>query len=480
MRILDGDAWLSTFPVCLAPMKTPLFAALIVLAALNSNAQLTAADLAHADKLRAAGLASPLAYELVTSLTTETGPRPAGSPADARAVAWGIERLKRLGFSNVRAEPFTMTAWKRGPESAQVTAPYPQPLVMASLGNSIATPAEGIEAEIAYYPDFAALKADTGDRARGRIVFIDQKTEKRRFGATYSSAVQARTQGASEAAKRGALAVVIRSIGTDHDRMAHTGSVNYDKAVAKIPAVAVSVPDADLVARMAAAGPVRLRISVATETNAPVTSHNVIGEVPGGDLAHEIVLIGGHLDSWDLGTGAIDDGAGVAITVAAAKAILDAGVKPRRTIRVVMFGNEENGLDGSRSYGERYKDVTHQLVGESDFGAGRPWRVSSRVLPAALPVVAQIARALAPLDIARGDNDSGDTGPDANFLKSKYRWPTVHPDQDGHDYFDYHHTANDTLDKIDPATLRPNIAAWAVIAWLAAQSDVPFGPLPRE
>jgi len=456
-------------------MKPFLLAMLIALAATHSRAELTASDLAHADKLRAAGLASPLAYELVTSLT-DIGPRMAGTAADERAVAWGVERLKRLGFSNVRAEPFTMTAWRRGPGSAQVTAPNPQPLAMAALGNSVSTPAEGIEAEIAYYPDFEALKADTGDRARGRIVFIDQKTQRQRFGATYGNAVRARTQGASEAAKRGALAVVIRSISTDHDRFPHTGSVNYDKAAPKIPAVAVSIPDADLVARLAAAGPVRLRVAVATETDVPVTSHNVIGEVPGSDLAQEIVLIGGHLDSWDLGTGAIDDGAGVAITVAAAKVILDAGIKPRRTIRVVMFGNEENGLDGSRSYGARYKDVAHQLVGESDFGAGRPWRVSSRVLPGALPVVAQIAKALAPLDIAAGDN-AADTGPDANYLKTRYRWPVVHPDQDGHDYFDYHHTANDTLDKIDPATLRPNIAAWAVIAWLAAQSDVAFGPL---
>jgi hypothetical protein len=459
-------------------MNRLLAAALLALAA-HANAELTSTDLAHAEKLRAAGLASPLAYDLVTSLTTEVGPRMAGSAADERAVAWGVERMKRLSFSNVRAEPFAMSAWRRGPGSAQVTAPHPQPLVMAALGNSVATPAEGLEAEIAYYADFAALKADTSNRARGRIAFIDQKTERRRFGATYGSAVQARVYGAAEAAKRGAIAVAIRSIGTDHDRLAHTGSVIYDKDVPKIPAIAISVPDADLVARLAAAGPVRLRVAVASETDVPVTSHNVIGEIPGSDLANEIVLIGGHLDSWDLGTGAIDDGAGVAITVAAAKAILDAGLKPRRTIRVVMFGNEENGLDGAKSYGERYKDVTHQLVGESDFGAGRPWRVSSRVLPAALKVVAQIAKTLAPLDIAAGDNASG-TGPDADHLRTKYRWPTVHPDQDGHDYFDFHHTANDTLDKIDPATLRPNVAAWAVIAWLAAQSDVAFGPLPPE
>jgi carboxypeptidase Q len=349
--------------------------------------------------------------------------------------------------------------------------------VMTALGNSVATPAEGLEAEIAYYADLAALRADSSERARGRIVFIDQKTERRRFGANYGSAVAARARGASEAAKRGAIAVAIRSIGTDHDRLAHTGSMTYDKDVAKIPAVAVSIPDADLIARLAASGPVRLRIAVASETDVPVTSHNVIGEVPGGDLAEEIVMIGAHLDSWDLGTGAIDDGAGVGIVVAAAKAILDAGARPRRTIRVVLFGNEENGLDGAKTYAERYKAVTHQLVGESDFGAGRPWRIASHVLPSALPVVQQIQRSLASLDLSLGDNGAN-TGADANYGVTHNRWPTVHPDQDGADYFNFHHTANDTLDKIDPATLPPNVAAWAVIAWLAAQSDIAFGPLP--
>ncbi len=454
-----------------------LVASLIVLGALDARADLSAADLAQADRIRTAALVSPLAHDLIASLTSEVGPRMAGSPGDARAVAWAVERLKRLGFSNVRAEPFAMKAWRRGPGYAQVTAPYPQHLVMTALGNSVATPAEGLEAEIAYYADLAALRADTSERARGRIVFIDQKTERRRFGANYGSAVAARTRGASEAAKRGAVAVAIRSIGTDHDRLAHTGSVTYDKDVTKIPAVAVSIPDADLIARLASSGPVKIRVAVASETEVPVTSHNVIAEVPGGDLAAEIVMIGAHLDSWDLATGAIDDGAGVGIVVAAAKAILDGGVKPRRTIRVVLFGNEENGLDGAKDYAERYKTVTHQLVGESDFGAGRPWRIASRVLPAALPVVQQILRSLAALDLAAGDNASS-TGADAEFGVTRNRWPTVHPSQDGTDYFNYHHTANDTLDKIDPATLPPNVAAWAVIAWLAAQSDIAFGPLP--
>ena len=454
----------------------------LFLAASVARADLSEADLATAARLRDSALASPLAYELVTSLTTEVGSRMAGSPGDERAVAWAVARLKRLGFANVRAEPFKFTAWKRGPGHAQITAPYPHRLVMTALGNSVPTPPEGLEAEVAYYPDFAALRADKSDRARGKIVFIDQKTERLRFGATYGSAVAARTSGASEAAKRGAIASVIRSIGTDHDRMAHTGAMLYQADAPRIPAIAVSVPDADTIARIAKdanASPLRLKLVVATEPEVPATSHNVIAEIEGTDLAKDIVLIGAHLDSWDEGTGAIDDGAGVGIVVGAAKAILDSGSKPRRTIRVVLFGNEEKVVDGSRAYGERYKGVRHQMVGESDFGAGRPWRFATRVTPAALPVMAQIEKVLVPLDMARGDNDAN-TGPDAALLSRRHGWPTLHADQDGSDYFNYHHTPNDTLDKVDPAAMRVNVAAWSVMAWLAAQSDVEFGPLPRE
>ena len=464
------------------PMRF-LLAAALALATFAARADLSENDLASAARLREAALASPLAYELVTSLTTEVGSRMAGSEADPRAVAWAVARLKDLGFANVRAESFRVSAWKRGAERAEITAPYPQRLVVTALGNSVPTPAEGLEAEVAYYPDLAALRADKSDRARGKIVFIDQKTERRRFGATYGSAVAARTAGPSEAARHGAIACVIRSIGTDHDRFAHTGVMIYESNAPKIPAAAVSIPDADVIARIARQpgppAPLRLRLALATETEVAATSSNVIAEIEGSDLAKDIVLIGAHLDSWDLGTGAIDDGAGVGIVVGAAKAILDAGLKPRRTIRVVLFGNEEKGLDGSRSYGEKYKDIRHQMVGESDFGAGRPWRFSTRVLPSALPVMAQVAAVLAPLDMARGDNESS-TGPDADFLVRRYGWPTLHPDQDGSDYFNYHHTPNDTLDKVDPIAMRANAAAWAVIAWLAAQADVDFGPLPRD
>ena len=219
------------------------------------------ADIAYAQCLRDAGLKSGLAYTLVESLTTEVGARPAGSANDARAVAWAQAAMRQLGLSNVRAEPVPLSVWQRGPLNAQLLAPHAHPLVATALGNSVSTPPGGLEAEVAYYADLAALRADTSERARGKLVFIDEKTERSRDGRGYGRAVLARSAGAVEAARRGAVAVAIRSIGTDRDRLAHTGALRYDPLVAQIPAMAVSVPDADLIARLHTRGqPMRLKL----------------------------------------------------------------------------------------------------------------------------------------------------------------------------------------------------------------------------
>jgi len=260
------------------------------------------ADLALAAQIRDRALTDTRALALVRELAQTIGARPAGSAADARAVAWAQQQLTALGLAQVRADPVPLTVWRRGPGSAELLAPERHTLVMAALGNSVGTPEGGIEAEIAYYRDFDALKADTSTRAQGRIAFVDQVTERSRDGAGYGRAVPARFGSAAEAAKRGALAVVIRSLGTDHERIAHTGAMRYDDSAARIPAVAVSVPDADTVARLVAGGtPVRLKLQVATQLNVAAQSANVIGEVPGSDLAEEVVLLSAHLDSWDLG-----------------------------------------------------------------------------------------------------------------------------------------------------------------------------------
>ncbi len=464
------------------------------------------ADLRHADKLLERALADTQAWALLQQLCTDIGARPAGSAADARAVAWALGALRGLKLQNVRSESLPLRVWQRGPASATLVvagAQYPgvpgvpgvpgapgasrtrdreQPLVMAALGNSVPAPPEGIDAEIAWYPDLAALQADNpaSSRARGCIVVLDQKTERTRNGAGYSAAVGARSMGAIEAARRGALAVGIRSIGTSRAPIAHTGATRYDLSLPRIPAFAVSAPDAEDMAALHAAGvQMRLKLKLDARGDVEATTHNVIAEVPGTDLKDEIVLISGHLDSWDLGQGAQDNGAGVAIASAAAGVIMAAGQAPRRTIRLVLFGNEENGFDGARAYGDRYKDVVHQLVGESDFGAGLVYQLNHRVQPAAMPLFGDMARVLAPLGVAWTEGEArnrGGPGPDAALLMRRHRWPAVALLQDGTNYFDVHHTEHDTLDRIDPRTLPQNVACWAVTAWLAAQAPVGFGP----
>lgn len=435
----------------------------------------TPAQIAQAGALRDVALKDTRAYGLIDSLVTEVGTRPAGSVNDGRAVEWALAAMRQLGLSNVRAEPVPVKVWRQGPVSLEITAPFPHKLVATALGNSVGTPEGGLVAEMAYYENFAALKADTSERAKGRIVFIDQKMERAKDGHGYDTAVMARFAGAVEAARRGAVAVAIRSIGTDRDRIAHTGGMRYDPQLRQVPALAVSVPDAELIARMQRYGkPVVVKLQLQTESGEPAVSHNVIGEVPGTDLANEVVLIGAHLDSWHVGQGAIDDGAGVGIVLAAAKQVLDAGTPLRRTLRVVLFANEENGTNGATTYAEKYKAVPHQLLGESDFGAGKVWRSRSKLTAHALPAWREIAQVLVPMGVEAGGND-GAPSPDAGLIVRRNGWPGVELTQDGTDYFDWHHTDNDTFDKIDPATLPSNVAAWAVVAWMAAQAPLRFG-----
>jgi carboxypeptidase Q len=444
-------------------------------------------DMAHAQKLIELGRVNDktggLAWTLLQQLCNDVGARPAGSAGDAKAAAWAQTQMRALGLQNVRAESFPLRVWQRGAAAAQLIAPQALPLVMTALGNSVAAPAGGITAEVAWYPDIDALKADTSDKARGRIVFIDQKTERFRDGRGYGVAVQARFAGPTEAAKRGALAVAMRSIGTDQDNIAHTGATRYEVGVPRIPAFAVAVPDAQQMAAMQNSGQtLKMQFTLDAKSDVEATSQNVIGEITGSELPDEIVALGAHLDSWDLGVGAQDDGAGVAIVMAAA-ALVKQGMdltkkRPRRTVRVVLYGNEENGFDGAMAYGDRYKTQTHQLISESDFGAGRIWQAKARVQPAAQPLAFQMTQALLPLGVAIPAKgfEEGQPGPDAALLMRRHRWPAFQLSQDGTHYFDIHHTVHDTLSRIDPATLPQNVAAWAVVAWLAAQSPLPFGP----
>lgn len=431
--------------------------------------------LERAAVLREQALKSNLGYEILESLTTEVGPRMAGTPGDRAAVAWAQAKFKELGFDRIWTEEVTFPAWERGIETAHVISPYPQPLAITALGHSVGTSEQGIEAEIYRVESLQQLLATDPAAVAGKIVFIDQKMERTRTGEGYGRAVAARSAGPSAAAKLGAVALLIRSVGTDSHRMPHTGVLSYQEEVPAIPAAALSAPDANQLTQMLRRGkPVKLALKIGAREVGQGVSYNVIGEISGREKPEEVVVIGGHLDSWDLGTGALDDGAGCALTMAAAKLIADCGTRPRRTVRVVLFANEESGLYGGEAYAVAHKkDLANHIIGaESDFGAGRIYRFSTYVNPATRPVLEVVAKVLAPLGIEFGDNQAGG-GPDLGPIR-KLGMPVATLHQDGSDYFDYHHTPDDTLDKVDPAQLAQNVAAYVVFAYMAAESTANF------
>lgn len=424
-----------------------------------------------------------VAWDVLEGLTTEIGPRLAGTEAEARARAWMVRKLTELGFANVHVETYDMPVWVRGEERAEIVSPYPQPLVVTALGNSGATPARGLEAEVVGFDSVAALEAAPDAAVRGRIVFVTHNMQPTQDGSGYGPFGAPRRLGPTLASRKGAAAIVIRSIGTDYHRNPHTGVQNFADGVRPIPAGALSIPDAEqlqrILARARAAGePVRMRLTLTPRHIGTRQSGNVIAEVPGTDPSAGIILIGGHLDSWDLGTGAFDNAAGVAITTAAAHRIMRAG-PPRRTIRVVLFGAEEVGLFGSEAYFARHRgegDVV--LVSESDFGADRVWRVNFSIAADNAALADRIAALLAPLGIVRG-RDAANAGADLGAW-ARAGVAAIDLGQDGTRYFDYHHTPDDTLDKVDPAQLRQNVAAWTAMLAAAADAAEAIAPAPRR
>jgi Zn-dependent M28 family amino/carboxypeptidase len=297
-------------------------------------------------------------------------------------------------------------------------------------------------------------------------------------GSSYGPYGQPRRAGPSIAASKGAAAILIRSVGTDYHRNPHTGVTNWPDGVKPIPAAALPLPDAEQLERLLKRGPVRIRLLLTPRFAGQGESGNVIAEVPGSDPSAGIILIGGHLDSWDLGTGAIDDASGVAITAAAAKRIMDAG-QPRRTIRVVWFGAEEVGGFGGDAYLAAHGKERHVMAGESDFGADRIWRFGTSLPAAAKPIEARLETALAPLGIPRSDEVGPDFGTDIGpVIESGVAG--VGLAQSGLRYFDYHHTPDDTLDKIDPEQLRQNVAAWTAMLHVVANAPEDIGPAAKR
>lgn len=433
---------------------------------------------ATATTLRDQALTDGTAYALVSSLTTEIGPRMAGSANDPRARAWAIEKFKALGYDTVYTEPVTHPLWVRRHESGAIVAPFPQPLVLTALGFSPATPEGGLTAEVVGFDSLDALKQADPARVAGKIVYVGPRMQRKKDGGDYGIGSAARSAGPVIAAGKGAAGYLLRSAGTDHhQRIAHTGMTGLLRIDTPIPAAALSGPDADQLERVLAYGqPVTVKLDLDCGVEGEYTGANVIGEITGAKYPDEVVVIGGHLDSWDLGTGAIDDGAGVAIAMAAGKLIGDLPARPDRTIRVIAFANEEMGLWGGRAYAEQHADevARHMLGSESDFGAGRIWRMGASVKPEARAAIAQIAQVLEPLGVAYDASRPGGGGPDFSPLHAK-GMAALSLTQDGTRYFDWHHTANDTLDKIDAEELAQNVAVYVSFAYMAAQAEGDFG-----
>lgn len=456
MPTLRSLTWL--LAICLAPSALA--------------APFDARSLESVRELRSRALADDTAYSIVRDLTREVGPRLAGSAGDRQAVAWAEARLKAMGFSNVRSEPVKVPHWERGTLSVEMLGKDGRALDAAMLGGSVGTDGEALEAEVVELAGLAELRRFPAHGLRGKAVFFSGRMTETPDGSGYSRAVQHRGKGAAEAAKLGAVAVLIRPAGTSATSGPHTGTMRYKDGVPKIPAVSLSNADADLLQARLSAGPVRIRLTSTARKVGDAMSANVIGEIPG--TTGEIVLLAAHLDSWDLGTGAHDDGAGVALVMAAAK-LATAGGKPRRTLRVLLAANEEFGLSGAHAYAVQHFDEVprHALAIEADLGGFRVWGYASRVAPSARATVQHIATELAPLGIAYHDNLASG-GADISPLRA-LGVPVMDLKHDAAQYFRLHHSRADTLDAVDPEQLRQATAAYAVLTYLAANTPESFG-----
>ena len=425
--------------------------------------------------LRDKAMKDDSAYELLKSLTTEVGARHPGTPGEKAGIKWAVSNLKKLGFDKVYTEDVNMNGWLRGVETAEIILPSYQKMIITALGRSKSTPKGGLEGEIVHFKNYEELEKSADGSLKGKIAFISNRMEKFIDGAGYGPANIARSKGHEVAAKKGAEALLIRSIGTDDHRNPHTGSTNVAMGYTEIPAIALSNPDADQLVRLIGYGHTpKIRLNIQTKDLGAIVTKNVIGEITGREFPDEVVVIGGHLDSWDLGTGAVDDGAGVTIAMATAALIKNnTKERPRRTIRVILWGAEELGLIGARAYAKaRQEDGTlakHMIGSESDFGAGPIYGLQSsiNVSDSALHVIDTMASIMGELGVSR---ISGDThgGPDMIPL-SKLGVPALNLSQDGTDYFDLHHTPDDTFDKVNPEHMRQNVAVWAVFTFIAAE-----------
>jgi hypothetical protein len=425
-----------------------------------------------ADTIIARAQQSERAYETLSHLTDDVGARLTGSKGAARAVRWTTQQFREWGIP-VSNEPVKVPHWVRGREEARLVSPADQNIVLTAIGGSVATPPSGITADVVEVDSFDELKTLGTQKLRGKIVFYDNPMDMdlvrthRAFEA-YRIAVAFRGAGASRAAEYGAKAIVIRSVGSASLRTPHTGALHYDPKQPKIPAAAMTAEDAMLLHRLLARGKrVRMHMLLTPKTLPDVESANVIAEIRGSEKPEEIVLIGAHLDSWDLATGAIDDGSGVAMVMETMRLLKEMNLRPRRTIRAVLFMNEENGLRGGLQYAKDHGKEKHLAAIETDAGGAAPTGFTTTLKGDALAALEGRTKPLAAVSSNRfevAEEAGADIGPltEAGVPGFGLVPEPLH-------YFDYHHTNADTLDKVDPKELAQDTAAIAALAWILAE-----------
>jgi carboxypeptidase Q len=414
-----------------------------------------------AKRLIAEATSSPFAWNRLAQLTDTFGPRLSGSESLESAFAWAADQMRADGLENVRLDPVKVPHWVRGAESAEITSPGRHPLVMLGLGNSVGTPKDGIEAEIFTVRSFAELDAAPA-RARGRIVLFNVPFT------SYGETVAYRVEGPSRAAAHGAVAVLVRSVGPIGLRTAHTGVLQYAEGAPRIPAAAVAVEDANRIQRLLDRGlRVRARLKMEARFLPDAQSFNLIGEIRGRERPDEVVVVGGHLDSWDVGTGASDDGGGCVVTWEALRLMKKLGLRPRRTVRVVLFTNEENGLRGGLDYRDRYRHelANHVLMLESDSGVFEPSGFGFAGSAAARKTIEEIATLLVPIGTGTigGGGIEADIGPSVEAAGI----PSMSLEVSDR-YFLIHHTQADTIERIDPRDMSRASASIAVMAYVVA------------
>ncbi|HVR39958.1 MAG TPA: M20/M25/M40 family metallo-hydrolase [Thermoanaerobaculia bacterium] len=456
-------------------MKAVIAAALIFVA---SAALAQDAVEKTAKRIIDAELAGSKSYDTLSYLTDEIGARPSGSKSAELAVKWTTQQFRSWGI-DVHTENVMVPHWVRGVERGRLVSHNNQKIVLTALGGSVATPADGITAEVVEVKSYEELQSLGKMKIKGKIVYYNnpmnlELVRSGRAFEAYSDAVVFRGSGASHAAEYGAVAAVIRSVASASLRTPHTGAMRYDEKQPKIPAAAMTTEDAELVHRLIARGDkVRMHLVLTPKTLPDVQSQNVIAEIKGTERPDEIVLIGGHLDSWDLGTGAIDDGSGVAMVMETMRLLKELDIHPRRTIRAVLFMNEENGLKGGKNYFERRKDTElskHIAAIETDAGSAIPTGYITTLHGDALEQLkkrAAVLNTIAPMVF----ESSKHTGADTSFLTDA-GVPGFGLVPDSRHYFDYHHTPADTLDKVDAKELAQCSAAVAALAYIIAESGL--------